>query len=59
MKMLNSVAAQYALAVAEARIKFIAGRIEFSDCTDEEKFKLMWELVFVHLQGLENFRVPE
>lgn len=57
MCMGESTKARHDLAVAETHVKFVAKRISESDCSENEKFDLIWTLAYVDLRGLEDHRI--
>lgn len=59
MHMSETVKARHDLAIAEAHVKFVARRVSEPECSDQEKFKLIWNLAFLDLRMLESHRCPE
>jgi len=45
-----------AVAIAAAKVKWVASEIEREDASEERVFRLMWKLAHVDLRDLEEFR---
>ena len=58
MKMTETPEARIELAAAKARVLQIAAEIRERKYPDQEDFRLLWELGFVGLRKLEDYRAP-
>jgi hypothetical protein len=56
MKPINTPRYRLAVAVARARVKWLAK--ELDTMADDEAFSHLWVLAFIDLRDLENFRNP-